>query len=293
MTRCPAGLVFTLTTAIVVFVVSGTTGAAAATCEGLKSLSLPQMTITLAESVNGGTFTPPENSAGGPPIRAIANLPAFCRVAATLKPSPDSNIQIEVWLPAADGAERSALHKWNGKLQSVGNGAWAAVIPYPALGAALAAGYATAGTDTGHIGNNARVYHGWSDQLVAPVNTINYYNRVLETTGRGKTAESVRLFMMPGMTHCAGGEGPNTFDKVAVMEQWVEHGQAPARIVACHSADGRSIAPGRCARTRGSRPTKGRAASTTRRASCAGRHNGRPEDLNYLSTNRQASIHFC
>ena len=71
------------------------------------------------------------------------------------------------------------------------------------------------------------------------MSTINYYNRVLETTGRAKAADSVRLFMMPGMTHCAGGEGPNAFDKVGVMEQWVEHGQAPARIVASHSADGK------------------------------------------------------
>ena len=62
---------------------------------------------------------------------------------------------------------------------------------------------------------------------------------MLETTGRTRAAESVRLFMMPGMTHCAGGEGPNAFDKVAVMEQWVEHGQAPARIVASHSTDGK------------------------------------------------------
>ena len=153
MTRFAAGRMLTLTMIVVVF---GAAGAAAATCESLKSLSLPKTTITLAESVNGGTFTPPENSAGGPPARAITNLPAFCRVAATVKPSPDSNIQIEVWLPAAGGAESPALQKWNGKLQSVGNGAWAGVIPYPALGAALSTGYATAGTDTGHTGNNAR-----------------------------------------------------------------------------------------------------------------------------------------
>jgi hypothetical protein len=45
---------------------------------------------------------------------------------------------------------------------------------------------------------------------------------------------------MPGMTHCAGGEGPNAFDKVGVMEKWVEHKQPPARIVASHSTDGKS-----------------------------------------------------
>ena len=83
MTRFAAGRMFTLTMVVVAFVVSGATGAAAAaTCESLKSLSLPRTTITLAESVNGGTFTPPENVAGGPPARPITNLPGFCRVAA-------------------------------------------------------------------------------------------------------------------------------------------------------------------------------------------------------------------
>jgi feruloyl esterase len=449
-----------------------------AACERLTSLSLQHSTITLAESVTSGTFTP-QATAGGPASRDLSGLPAFCRVTATLRPSPDSDIRIEVWLPASS---------WNGKMQSVGNGAWAGVIPYPAMGAALTGGYATAGTDTGHIGNSARfavghpekltdygyravhemtvaakriiaafygngprlsywnscstggrqglmeaqrfpadydgiiagapvyertrqliwelwiaqavhkddasyippakyplihravlsacdardgaadglienpatcrfdpkalecsgvdapsclteaqveaarkiyapavnprthqdiypalqpgselawgglagpqpageavdlfkylvfdndqwdyrtlafdtavaltdkaergvlnatdanlnpymdrggkllLYHGWNDQLVAPLSSVNYYNRVFQTTGRTKAADSVRLFMMPGMTHCAGGEGPNTFDKIGVMEQWVEHGQAPNRIVASHSTDGK------------------------------------------------------
>ena len=86
---------------------------------------------------------------------SLSNLPAFCRVTATLTPTSDSDIKIEVWLPAprAEGAPGTA---WNGKLQSVGNGAWAGVIPYPALGDAIRAGYAGAGTDTGHVGNTAR-----------------------------------------------------------------------------------------------------------------------------------------
>ena len=457
-------------------------------CESLTALSLPHTTITLAESVSSGTFTPPDITAGGPPGRALTNLPPFCRVNATLKPTSDSDIKIEVWLPASSDGAGGQSPGWNGKLQSVGNGAWAGVIPYPALGAALSGGYATAGTDTGHTGNNARfavghpekladygyravhemtvaakdivaafygnrpglsywnscstggrqglmeaqrfpadydgiiagapvyertrqliwelwiaqavhqndasyippakyplihraaltmcdardgttdglienpvacrfdpktlectgadtsaclsaaqveaarkiyapavnprtgreiypamqpgselgwnglagpqpageavdlfkylvfnneqwdfrtltfdtvvdltdkaagsvlnatdanlkpyferggkllLYHGWNDQLVAPVSTVNYYNRVRETTGVAKSADSVRLFMMPGMTHCAGGEGPNAFDKVGVMEQWVEHKQPPIRIVASHSTDGK------------------------------------------------------
>ena len=79
---------------------------------------------------------------------AYANLPAFCRVAATLKPSSDSEIKIEVWLPAAN---------WNGSLESVGNGAWAGTIGYAAMATALAAGYAAASTDTGHTGGSRHV----------------------------------------------------------------------------------------------------------------------------------------
>jgi len=88
-------------------------------------------------------------------------------------------------------------------------------------------------------GGKLLLYHGWNDQLVAPLSSVQYYDRVIKTTGRAQSTSSVRLFMMPGMTHCAGGEGPSAFDKVAVMEQWVEHGQAPDRIVASHSTDGR------------------------------------------------------
>ncbi len=468
-----------LTTAVFAAVARPVAAQTPAACEALASLSLPHATVTRAETIRGGEFAPPDNGTGAAAARPVTGLPAFCRVAATLRPSPDSDIRIEVWLPASG---------WNGKLQSVGNGAWAGVIPYPAMGAALAGGYATAGTDTGHTGNNARfavghpekltdygyravhemtvaakaiaagfygnaprlsywnscstggrqglmeaqrypadydgiiagapvyertrqliwelwiaqavhkddasyippakyaaihraalaacdaadgatdgliehppackfdpgtlqctsgdgpsclttpqveaarkiytpaanprthqqiypalqpgselawgglagpqpageavdlfkylvfdneqwdfrtldfataveltdkaergalnatdanlkpflsrggkllLYHGWNDQLVAPLSTVNYYTRVLETTGRSQAASSVRLFMMPGMTHCAGGEGPSTFDKVGVMEQWVEHGQAPERIVASHSTDGR------------------------------------------------------
>ena len=70
-------------------------------------------------------------------------LPAHCRVAATLRPTADSSIEIEVWLPAEN---------WNGKFQAVGNGGWAGSIGYAAMALALQDGYATASTDTGHKG---------------------------------------------------------------------------------------------------------------------------------------------
>src|SRR5258705_13396816 len=77
---------------------------AAPSCEGLASLALPNATITAARAVEAGAFAPPDAAGGGSP--AFRALPAFCRVAATLKPSNDSDIKIEVWVPAAN---------WNGK----------------------------------------------------------------------------------------------------------------------------------------------------------------------------------
>src|SRR5688500_13191147 len=117
-----------------------------ATCESLTSLSTPGVTITAAQTVGAGAFTQPGGGGRAGGANPYAALPAFCRVAATLKPSPQSDIKVEVWMPAAG---------WNGKLQVVGNGAWAGTIGYGAMATALAAGYATASTDTGHTGGAA------------------------------------------------------------------------------------------------------------------------------------------
>jgi feruloyl esterase len=457
--------------------------AMAATCESLSSLALPETSVTSAQLVAAGEFAPPGRGVAEAPGRAVAfkDLPAFCRVAATLKPSSDSDIKIEVWLPAS---------RWNGKFQAVGNGGWAGVISYPEMAQALARGYATSSTDTGHVGGrgtfalehpekvtdfgyrsehemtvkakaviqafygeapklsywngcstcgrqgikeaqrfpndydaiiagaaanprthlatwqiwlgqsvlkdpasfipaakyavihkaaleacdavdglkdgliadpprcrfdpkvveckesegpacltapqveaarkmyqsprNPRtnedvyfgvepgselgwgmlitgpepfaaatdhfryvvfkdpkwdwrtlnfdsdvaladkiddetinatdpnlkpflahggkllLYHGWSDPGVPPKATLNYYKRVVDTLGgEAKTSDSIRLFMAPGMGHCGGGEGPNTFDMVTPLEQWREKGKAPERIIASHSTAGK------------------------------------------------------
>jgi len=476
---------------LIVVVVGAPAAAAPATCESLTSLSLPAATITMAQQVAAGLFTPPVSPRGGrgpapgggragAGSGPFANLPAFCRVAATLTPTPDSDITIEVWLPAEG---------WNGKFQAVGNGGWAGVIGYTAMADALRRGYATSSTDTGHTGATgtfalghpekfvdfayrsehemtvkskavidafygrgprlsywngcstggrqglaeaqrfpddydgiiagasanprtflnswqisiaqamlkdpagfippakypvvhqavvaacdaidgvkdgligdptrchfdpqvlacavadgpscltpaqiaaARVvmsplrdprsgvelfpgleagtelawaglvggpepvataldqfkyvvfkdpqwdwrtfdlgrdlalankadtgtinavnpdltrfaghggklllYHGWSDGSVAPRASVNYYTSVVRTMGgEPKTAEWIRLFMVPGMGHCGGGEGPNTFDAVTALEQWVEQGKAPDRIIASRVTGG-------------------------------------------------------
>ena len=124
------------------------------TCEQLKSLKLVDATITLAESVAAGPFRSP--AAPSPAPAQI--LPAYCRVAATLKPTSDSNIKMEVWLPA-----RTA---WNGKFEAVGGGGWAGVISYAAMAAAVLEGYATASTDTGHEAKNPDFAVGHREKVV-------------------------------------------------------------------------------------------------------------------------------
>jgi feruloyl esterase len=125
--------------------------ASAATCESLADLSLPQTQITAAQSVSVSDYTPPGTS------QPLHNLPAFCRLAATLTPSKDSDVKIEVWLPASG---------WNGKLQSVGNGGWSGAINYGGLASAVTHGYASASTDTGHAGGSAEFAFGHPEKLI-------------------------------------------------------------------------------------------------------------------------------
>ena len=88
-------------------------------------------------------------------------------------------------------------------------------------------------------GGKLILYHGWSDPQVPSPNTIKYFKSVVDATGGpSKTADSIRLFMAPGMGHCGGGEGPNTFDMVSAIEQWVENGKAPEQIIASHATNG-------------------------------------------------------
>jgi feruloyl esterase len=88
-------------------------------------------------------------------------------------------------------------------------------------------------------GGKLLMYHGWNDQLIAPGNSINYYQSVVKALGGvDKVNDSLRLFMVPGMTHCAGGDGCSNFDGLGALEHWVEQRQAPDRILASHVASG-------------------------------------------------------
>jgi feruloyl esterase len=129
--------------------------AAAGSCEALASLQLPGATITLAQPVTAGGFVQPGANANQG--TAAARLQPFCRVAATLKPSADSDIKMELWMPAAN---------WNGKYQAVGNGAFNGTINYGAMMTALARGYATSSTDTGHVGPGASFALGHPEKVI-------------------------------------------------------------------------------------------------------------------------------
>jgi feruloyl esterase len=132
----------------------------APSCETLSKLSLPNTAITSAQIVAAGEFVLPAGRGPAPlgrgPAPSFKDLPAFCRVQATLTPSSDSDLKIEVWLPASG---------WNRKFQAVGNGGWAGTISYVPLGAAVRRGYATASTDTGHVRGSASFALGHPEKL--------------------------------------------------------------------------------------------------------------------------------
>jgi len=80
-------------------------------------------------------------------------------------------------------------------------------------------------------GHKLLMYHGWSDWLVPPGESINYYNAV-SARSKEPIYQSLRLFMVPGMSHCSGGPGETHFDALGSLVEWVEHGVAPDRIIA-------------------------------------------------------------
>jgi feruloyl esterase len=95
-------------------------------------------------------------------------------------------------------------------------------------------------------GGKLLVYHGWSDPDISPLASIDYYERVVSTVGRGakaserlrRTQEFFRLFMVPGLGHCRGGPGPDRFDGLTALEDWVERGIAPDSLLASKLKDG-------------------------------------------------------
>jgi hypothetical protein len=141
-----------------------TTALAQTPCRDLKTVSLPDTTITSAELIPAGPYKSPANAPAFPPPPSV-DLPGYCMIAAVL-------------------------------------------------------------------------YHGWSDFGIAPGNTINYYSSVLSAMGSGQD-DWLRLFMVPAMGHCRGGDAPDQADYMSAMERWREAGISPDRITAYHVTDNR------------------------------------------------------
>ena len=157
--------------------------AAGQPCEKLAQLALPNTQITSAETVAAGAFLPPANLAawlGGDPS-LYKHLPSFCRVTAVAKPSSDSDIKIEVWLPASG---------WNGKFRGQGNGGFAGEIDYGALAGAVGQGYATAATDTGHEADSTDAK--WA--LGHPEKIIDFAYRAIHEMTTSVGEEAVKSF---------------------------------------------------------------------------------------------------
>ena len=208
---------------------AGAAPAPVRTCESLASLRLPQATITTAEAVTSGTFSPPAD-------KPLTGLPAFCRVAGVIRPTSDSQIEIEVWMPAAG---------WNRKLQGVGNGGFAGSISYDGLAEAVRRGYAAASTDTGHKGSG--IDATWA--LGHPEKIVDFGHRAIhEMTVKAKA-------VVAGLLR----RGPATLVLRLVLER------RPA------GADGSAALPRRLRRHRRRRAGRGvdddhvRASSGTRR----------------------------
>jgi feruloyl esterase len=112
----------------------------AATCEGLKSVTLSHAAVTAAAE-----------------MPATNNLPAYCQIKVLATPVPDSEIKVEIWLPSA--------RDWNGKLVGTGNGGYSGALSYSDMRSAIQKGYATAGSNTGHDGDDLKFGSGHPDKI--------------------------------------------------------------------------------------------------------------------------------
>ena len=198
-------------------------------CQKLASVELPSTAIGVVQVVDAGKFSVPVNPAGqggggssalagtlGPvpdvPGRVTGNtaglglgynggrgippfalLPAFCRVTATLTPSPASDIRMELWLPIAG---------WNGHFRGTSPNGLGGVINYNAMAVGLADGFAVASTDTGHQGGDA----AW---MSVPDKVTDFAGRSMhETTLVGKALTAAYYGTAPKfsyMIECGGG----------------------------------------------------------------------------------------
>ena len=198
----------------------------AASCESLAGLKLSNTTITMAQSQAAGSFTPRGAAAGAMPVPV-----AFCRVGGSIKPTRDSDIRFEIWLPQTG---------WTGRYESVGNGGFAGVIPLGAMVHPLIGGSAVAGTDDGHA-TSVNTQAEWA--LGHPEKVIDFgYRAVHLTAAIGKLITAAYYGSKPKYSYfigCSTGgrealteaqRYPKDFDGIAA-------GDPANQYVNQHSAD--------------------------------------------------------
>ena len=173
--------------------ISGAIAFADDSCEKLAAVKIPNAAITVAQNIAAGTFVGPPEPFSGADISAFyKTLPTFCRVVAEAKPTADSDIKLEVWLPVSE---------WNGKLQAIGNGGFAGLIDTKQIGVAVKAGYAATATDTGHSGSP--IDAGWA--LGHPEKVIDFGHRgIHEMTRVAKAVIQAYYAKAPRRSYFAG-----------------------------------------------------------------------------------------
>jgi len=87
-------------------------------------------------------------------------------------------------------------------------------------------------------GGKLLLWHGWNDQHISPQSTLAYYDAMRDTMGARTVDQFAKLYLFPGVAHCGGGVGPNTFDILTPVMAWVESGRQPAKIVASNVVNG-------------------------------------------------------
>jgi pimeloyl-ACP methyl ester carboxylesterase len=208
-------------------------------CTNLAALTIPNVTIRSADPMAAGPFTPPGAS-------AAMTLPAFCRVEANARPTSDSDIRFEVWIPPADA--------WNGKFEGVGNGGYSGAIGYAAMAAGLRRGYAVASTDTGHTGDDMKFGQAHPEKVIdwayRSIHVMTEAGKLIVRDAQGKFADHAYFVGCSSGGHQALSEAqryPDDYDGIVAGDP------ANNRIrqtfaflyswVVTHGADGKPIIP--------------------------------------------------
>src|SRR5438132_5106199 len=208
-------------------------------CANLAALTIPNITIKSSTSVAAVPFTPPG-------ANAAMTLPAFCRVEATARPTSDSEIKFEVWIPPAEA--------WNGKLEGVGNGGYSGAIGYAAMALGLRRGYAVASTDTGHAGDDMKFGQSHPEKIIdwayRSIHVMTDASKVIVRDAQGQFADHSYFVGCSSGGHQALSEAqryPDDYDGIIAGDP------ANNRIrqtfgflyswVATHGADGKPILP--------------------------------------------------